>query len=94
MTFWDALTIMGLEPSSTQAELKAQADQLALRLHPDHGGDVETFREMRFAYEVCKTKLPERRACVECDGTGKTEHTSGFYTTTLRCRSCGGRGTQ
>lgn len=48
----DYYEILGVGREATQDEIKSQMRKLALKHHPDRGGDVEKFREMWEAYEV------------------------------------------
>ncbi|KAG1668475.1 hypothetical protein FOA52_005248 [Chlamydomonas sp. UWO 241] len=51
--------ILGVPPSSTQDELKKAHRKLALKHHPDKGGDSNTFKEINEAYDTLKD--PEKR---------------------------------
>jgi hypothetical protein len=53
-----AWSVLGLEPGAGLPEIKRAFQRLALRTHPDQGGDPEQFRLIQRAYE----KLLERSA--------------------------------
>lgn len=50
----DPYTRLGLRPGATQDEIAAAFRKLAKRAHPDSGGDVETFRAIKEAYDALK----------------------------------------
>jgi len=62
----DLYEILGLPKDCTQEQIKHQFRILARIHHPDMGGDVEKFKEIKLAYEVLSD--PERRA--EYDKSG------------------------
>lgn len=45
-------TILGLDESATEAEIKAAYRKLSKEHHPDKGGDEKKFKEIKQAYEV------------------------------------------
>ena len=61
--------VLGIEPTATLDQIKRAYRKLAAELHPDHGGDADTFADVAKAYEVLGD--PERRA--RYDATGQTE---------------------
>lgn len=44
--------ILGVKRTATAAEIKAAYRRRAKRLHPDHGGDPEKFKELLAAYKT------------------------------------------
>ena len=44
--------LLGVTKSASQDEIKKSFRKLALKAHPDKGGDPEKFKEMTVAYEV------------------------------------------
>jgi len=44
--------VLGLEKKATQSEIKKAFRKLALKKHPDKGGDPEEFKKIQAAYEV------------------------------------------
>lgn len=66
MNLYDEL---GLPPDCTSDEIKQMYRSLAQQHHPDKGGDEDTFKKIKLAYEVLSD--PDRRA--EYDSTGATQ---------------------
>lgn len=56
MTLYEELD---LSPDCTPEEIKQQYRTLAMKHHPDLGGDVERFKRIKFAYEILSN--PNRR---------------------------------
>ena len=56
----DYYSLLGVERSASGAELRKAYLKLALRLHPDKGGDAAQFQAVQNAYSVLKE--PEQRA--------------------------------
>lgn len=52
--------VLEVEKAATEADIKKAYRKLAVRHHPDKGGDPERFREIAGAYEVLSD--PEKRA--------------------------------
>ncbi|CAK9104143.1 unnamed protein product [Durusdinium trenchii] len=52
--------LLEVNPKASQEEIKRAYRRLALKLHPDRGGDAKAFQELSNAYEVLSN--PERRA--------------------------------
>merc|ERR1719174_757404 len=47
----EAYAVLGLLPTATDAEIAHAYKSLAVRLHPDKGGDAEQFKRLRGAYD-------------------------------------------
>ena len=68
--------LLGVSPDASQSEIKKAFHKLALKNHPDRGGDAEKFKEMSAAYDVLSDPDKRQRydqlgpAGVEGDGTG------------------------
>lgn len=52
--------MMGVSPTATQLEIKKAYKKLALKHHPDRGGDEEEFKKVQGAYETLGD--PDKRA--------------------------------
>jgi DnaJ-class molecular chaperone len=53
----DPFSILGLNVTATLAEIKNTFRKLALKAHPDHGGDRNDFEQMFAAYTVLKNRF-------------------------------------
>jgi curved DNA-binding protein CbpA len=54
------LEVLGLPPTATWDEVRAQYRVLAQRHHPDRaGGDIEQFQRIKSAYEALSAKRDE-----------------------------------
>lgn len=67
--------LLGVTKDSTPTEIKKNYRKLALKHHPDKGGDVETFKLMTVAYEILSD--PEKRALYDKYGKEGLEHGGG-----------------
>ena len=65
----DLYKLLGLSPDCTSEEIKHAYRTLAQIHHPDKGGDEETFKKIKMAYEILSD--PQRRA--NYDATGNYE---------------------
>ena len=48
--------LLGVKKDASDAEIRKSYRKLALKLHPDKGGDPEKFKEITNAYEVLSDK--------------------------------------
>lgn len=56
-----ALGVLGLAAGASPADVKRVFRALALRTHPDHGGDSAAFVELKRAYDVALAAATSRR---------------------------------
>lgn len=87
-----AFQTLGLPDTATPDEVKAKWRELAMIHHPDRGGNVVEFNEIRKAYKVALDEASQPKPCSGCNGTGKTKVTFGFNTVDVTCRFCSGDG--
>jgi len=66
--------VLGVSKDATQAEIKTAYKRLAMRCHPDRGGDKDTFAELNNAYEILYDV--NRRA--KYDETGESDIPDGW----------------
>eukprot|EP00527_Entomoneis_sp_CCMP2396_P001436 CAMPEP_0198141254 /NCGR_PEP_ID=MMETSP1443-20131203/4281_1 /TAXON_ID=186043 /ORGANISM="Entomoneis sp., Strain CCMP2396" /LENGTH=421 /DNA_ID=CAMNT_0043803937 /DNA_START=37 /DNA_END=1302 /DNA_ORIENTATION=+ len=66
---------LGVEKSATQAEIKKAYRKLAVKLHPDKGGDEHKFKEVNAAYEILSD--PETREKYDRHGLEGLENGGG-----------------
>ena len=52
MSETDLYNILGLSKTAKQSEIKKAYHKLALKEHPDKGGDQEKFKKIKMAYEI------------------------------------------
>lgn len=55
--------LLGVKPEASHEEIRRAYRRLALKLHPDRGGDSKAFQELAHAYEVLSNE--ERRAAYD-----------------------------
>lgn len=84
--------ILGLPETATLAEIKSRYRELAQLYHPDKGGDEARFRELHQAFKDAVAEAARPKTCAECRGRGSVVQSNGFYTITMICRNCGGKG--
>ena len=56
----DYYAILGVKKDATEAEIRKAYRKLAIKLHPDKGGDPAKFQEMQNAYEVLSDPKKKR----------------------------------
>lgn len=85
---------LGLPQNATPVQVKA-AWRLRIAepgVHPDLGGDVESFLRLREMYERALF-ISENAPCETCGGTGSVGAARSSFTKALmRCTACGGSG--
>ena len=67
MNYYD---VLGVQPTATPQEIKTAYRKLAIKHHPDQGGDADLFKQLTEAYEVLKD--PHKRAAFDHANTRNT----------------------
>ena len=52
----DPYTLLGVDQSSSDQDIKQAFRKLAVKYHPDRGGDENKFKEINEAYDKIKTQ--------------------------------------
>ena len=76
-------TILGIQPSATDAEIKLAYRRACAIHHPDRGGNKGMFQDVQWAFEEL-----QKRGCQECDGTGFITERRGVFASKLPCPRC------
>lgn len=71
----DYYATLGLQRGATEEEIKKAYRSLAMKYHPDRGGDEKKFKEIAQAYEFLSD--PEKRRMID-SGIDPNNHQSGF----------------
>lgn len=66
MTLQEARDFLGLKPGYTDDDVQRSYRRLALRHHPDRGGDVREFKKLTAAYGIVRDP---RKAAAPYDPT-------------------------
>jgi len=66
----DYYQILGVNKNTTERKIKQAYYKLALKYHPDKGGDAEKFKEIAEAYEVLSDS--DRRKNYDAGGDGSS----------------------
>lgn len=56
-----AFALLGLPTDATETEIRSAYREKVKRVHPDQGGDRETFRRVRDAYATARTHADDRK---------------------------------
>lgn len=67
--------VLGVEKTATEAEIKKAYRKMALKYHPDRGGDPEMFKKVALAYETLSD--PEKREIYDKYGKEGLENGAG-----------------
>lgn len=76
--------ILGVTPTATPDEIRAAFRRLAMKHHPDRGGDPEEFQKIKAAYE----RLSKPARCPECEGKGFIRVRRGAFVDKSPCPRC------
>ncbi len=84
--------LLGLKEDASALLVKQTYRQLAMKKHPDRGGDPAEFDQIRKAYDEALVIAEAPKTCTKCNGTGKTNYGSGLNNIKMICPLCGGTG--
>ncbi len=89
----DPFELLGLTYEATPKEVHARFVELSKTHHPDHGGQLEAFQQLKEAHDEALGLARQPRMCPgEGCIKGKVATRQGFNTTWKACPTCGGKG--
>lgn len=89
-----AFEILGLPEVATVDQVKGAWRRLASAAHPDRGGNLDSFHNVRIAYETALEHAAKPKACTKCQGFKFNITANGFMQLKLRCTRCSGSGVE
>jgi DnaJ-class molecular chaperone len=96
-----AYAILGVAPGLSMDAIHQVYKDLAIRKHPDHGGDGEMFARITMAFSVLKNtrekydkqlRLEGRLNCPTCNGSGLSKTYRARKLVAIDCPICKGTG--
>lgn len=82
-----------LPTDATPREVRARWRELCQgQIHPDQGGALEAFLDLKACYEKALSLSRGSRICTACRGRGKLPEQHGFMVTWIICGKCEGSG--
>jgi len=72
----DYYTTLGLQRGASDEEIKKAYRSMAMKHHPDRGGDERKFKEISQAYEFLTD--PQKKQVIDMGGDPNQQHHSGF----------------
>lgn len=73
---------LGIPPTATDDEIKKAYRKLAMKHHPDRGGDEAQFKKISEAYDVLSD--PQKKQIVDLGGDPNSQQSSGPYGNSFR----------
>ena len=70
----DYYTTLGISKNASEAEIKAAYRKMAMKHHPDRGGDEKTFKEVNAAYETLSD--PQKKQMIDMGVDPNSQHTN------------------
>lgn len=82
---------LGYSPGDELDAVKLKRDwrERVFKIHPDAGGDLDTWNRMLDAYKVLLEYFANA-PCATCNGTGRVERSSRGYSVSFVCPDCRG----
>lgn len=84
----NARTKFGVSQDASSDTVKKEWHRLAITMHPDHGGCIEKFRELRDLYEKALAESQKPKKCLTCRGTRRVKIKRGLYSFPVKCPDC------
>lgn len=72
----DYYSTLGLKRGASDAEIKKAYRSMAMKHHPDRGGDEKKFKEISTAYEALTD--PDKKRIIDMGGDPNAQHGAGF----------------
>jgi curved DNA-binding protein len=72
----DYYSTLGLKRGASDAEIKKAYRSMAMKHHPDRGGDQNKFKEISTAYEALTD--PDKKRIIDMGGDPNAQHSAGF----------------
>merc|ERR1712054_631822 len=82
--------ILGVEKDASESEIKKAYRKLAMKHHPDRGGDPDTFKEMTEAHTILSDS--EKRSLYDRGGLEAVESGGGMSQSDMMSQLFGGGG--
>jgi curved DNA-binding protein len=70
----DYYTTLGISKNASEAEIKAAYRKMAMKHHPDRGGDEKKFKEVNTAYETLSD--PQKKQMIDMGVDPNSQHTN------------------
>lgn len=86
----DPFALLGIPDTASPEMVKAAYQRQLFKVHPDHGGSVEAFRELRAAYLAAAQYASSPKPCTTCEGQGTSIVIKGFHQAQVTCPACKG----
>lgn len=74
--------VLGVSERASKDEIRQAYRRAAMRVHPDRGGTVEQFNELRTAYKKLSAK------CSTCGNRGFVKQRRGAFVDKVPCPHC------
>lgn len=86
----DPFAILGLPDTASPEMVKEAYQRQLFKAHPDYGGSVDAFRELRAAYLAAAQYASSPKPCTTCEGRGTATVIKGFHQAQVTCPDCKG----
>lgn len=86
----DPFAVLGLPDTASFESVKEAYQRQLFKVHPDYGGNADSFRELRAAYLAASQYASSPKPCTTCEGRGTTTLIKGFHQAQVICPACKG----